>query len=121
MELAQNEEGIIRELSLPLVQSKGWMKLLGVLSIVYGILTALTLVGIVVAWLPIWMGVLLFQSASAIEEAQMAGNKEAMVRSLGKLKTYFTIMGVLMILTIIFTVIGFITGMAGAMMGMGQM
>lgn len=117
MELTPTEEGIIRELSLPLSQSKGWMKLLGVLSIIYGILTAISIIGLVVAWLPIWMGVLLFQAASAIDEAQMGGDKEAMVRSMAKLKTYFTIMGVLTIIGIIFMIIGFVTGMTGAMMG----
>ena len=58
--------GIIKEISLPIYQSKGWMKLIGVLSIVWGVLSALTIVGLLIAWLPIWMGVVLYQSASAI-------------------------------------------------------
>jgi len=122
METTQNNESaIVRELSLPLSQGKGWMKLVGVLAIISGIFTAITIVGLVVAWLPIWMGVLLFQSASAIEQAQMAGDKGAMVQSMNKLKTYFTIMGILTLIWIVFSALAFVGGMAGSIMGMGEM
>ena len=33
---------IVRELSLPIYQCKGWLKLIGVLSILSGILTAVS-------------------------------------------------------------------------------
>jgi len=122
MEAAQNNEsGIVRELSLPLSQGKGWMKLVGILAIISGIFTALTLFGIVVAWLPIWMGVLLFQSASAIDEAQMAGDKEAMVKAMAKLKTYFIIMGVVTLISVAFMALGMVGGIVGGMMGVGEM
>ena len=99
------ETQLVRELSLPLYQGKGWMQFLGVLSIIAGALQALTIIGIVVAWLPIWMGILLYQSASAIDEARESGRKDAMLNSLGRIKTYFTIMGVL---TLIWIVLGII-------------
>mgnify|MGYP001075015801 CR=1 FL=1 len=122
MEATQdNESAVIRELSLPLSQGKMWMKLVGVLAIISGIFTALTIFGIVVAWLPIWMGVLLFQSASAIEQAQMAGDKAAMVESMAKLKTYFTIMGILTLISIAFTALTVVGGIAGGIMGMAEM
>lgn len=110
--------GIIKEISLPIYQSKGWMKLIGVLSIVWGVLSALTIVGLLIAWLPIWMGVVLYQSASAIEEAVHSGRQEALLRSLGRIRLYFTIMGVITLIALVLTVIGFFAGMFGAMMGM---
>ena len=108
---------IVRELSLPIYQSKGWLKLIGVLSIIYGILTAVTVIGIVVAWLPIWVGVLLIQAASAVERSQMTGEKEVLFRSLTKLKTYFIITGVLEVLGLIAVGIAFFMGLLGAMLG----
>ena len=48
------EETIIKELSLPIYQSRGWMKLIGVMSIIGGVLAAFTIVGILICWLPIW-------------------------------------------------------------------
>ncbi|UCG60671.1 MAG: hypothetical protein JSV52_10075 [Candidatus Zixiibacteriota bacterium] len=110
----------IKEISLPIYQAKVWMQLLGVVMIINGIIIAITIIGILVAWLPIWLGVLLFQAASSAESAQVTGNKHQLLESLRKLKTYFVINGVLMLITLIF--IGFSILIAGAglfsMMGM---
>ena len=102
-ETATEQNALIKEISMPLYQSKGWMKLIGVLSIVYGGLLALTIFGIIIAWVPIWMGIILYKSASTIEQAVHTGEKTYTLQSLQKLKTYFTIMGVV-------TLIGLIVG-----------
>ena len=98
----QLEANLVQEISQPIIQSKGWLKLLGVLSIIQGVLVALSIVGILVAWLPIWMGVVLFRAATAAETAQETGQKYAMIESLGNLRTYFTINGVIALIGVIF-------------------
>lgn len=108
---------IVRELSLPIYQCKGWLKLIGILSILSGILTAATLVGIIIAWLPVWTGVLLLQAASAIERSQYSGEKEILYRSLSKLKIYFIITGVLQAIGLIIAGIAMSMGMLGAILG----
>jgi len=113
------DTALIRTLSLPLYQSKGWMKLIGVMMILYGIMVALSIVGIIVAWLPIWMGILLFQAASAAEDAQMQESPEALLSALNRLRTYFTVMGVLTLIGLIFAFLGFFTGMGGMFIGAG--
>ena len=100
--------GVVREVSIPLYQCKGWMKLVGVIFIISGVLNALSIIGIIIAWLPIWQGVLLLQSAGAIDQAYLSGNRNAMTRSLSKLKTYFIIMGVLTLIGIIVGVLFFL-------------
>ncbi len=65
--MQMDERGeIVRELSAPLASGRGWIKFLGILSIVSGALGALSIIGILWAWLPIWLGVLLFQAASGM-------------------------------------------------------
>ena len=108
-----SEAMVTKELSLPLYQGKGWMKFLGVMNIISGVSMALTIVGIIVAWLPIWLGVLLFQSASAIEQAQATGDKAAMIQSMSKLKIFFVITGVLMLILLLSVVIAVFAGFAG--------
>lgn len=98
----------VSQLSLPLASATGWMKFIGVIFIIQGVLTALTIVGIIVAWLPIWIGVLLMQAASAIERAQYNDEAGALMEALGKLKTYFIIQGILILLGIIFAVLYFV-------------
>lgn len=100
------EQNVIRELSIPIYQSKGWMKLLGVVLILQGVLMIFTLLGIVLCWLPIWLGVLLFKAASLAETAQLGGQKQALVESLSNIKMYFVING---ILTLIFLIIAGLT------------
>jgi hypothetical protein len=91
----------IEKLALPIFESKGWIRLLGVLAIVYGVLIALSIVGIIIAWLPIWMGVLLYQASSSVERAFRHGDEDAMVFCLYRLKTFFTIQGVLALIGLV--------------------
>ena len=95
----------------------GWLKLLGVMSIVMGVLTAITIVGILIAWLPIWMGVLLFQAGSQITEARVSRNYQHLVEMMRKFKTYFMIQGILLIVGLALSIISFLISGA-AMMSM---
>jgi hypothetical protein len=95
------EAHLVQELSIPIHQAQGWLKFLGVLSIIGGVAQALSLVGIVIAWLPIWMGVLMFQAGSSIESASQFGDRYAFLRALGNLKTYFVLQGVLTLIGIV--------------------
>ena len=44
-----DQSNLIKEVSTPVYQSRGWMKLIGVLMIIGGVLYALTIVGIIIA------------------------------------------------------------------------
>jgi len=106
------EQKVVREVSLPLFSSKGWIKFLGILMIIYGVFIAMTIVGIIIAWLPIWLGVLLNQTANRIEQAQASGGIMAMVRSQNSLSTYFTVYGVLALIGIIGSIIALVVVIA---------
>lgn len=93
---------LIKELSLPLYLGKGWLKFLGVLSIIYGILVIFSIWGILICWLPIWMGILLYKAGNAIEIAHLNSDKNQFMISISKLKTYFTISGVMALIGLIF-------------------
>ncbi len=95
----------VRRIIGPLAKAKGWMKLIAVLSIVYGVLVAITIIGLVVAWLPIWVGVLLWQTAEKSELAAESGNEMDAIEATSKLKTLFTVYGVLTLIGIVLTVI----------------
>ena len=110
---------IVRELAAPLASGRGWMKFLGILSIVSGALGALSIVGIIWAWLPIWLGVLLFQAASGVEQAAISGDSTSFVIAQNRLKLYFVINGVTIIvafaLVVLFLIFGGMALMAGIM------
>jgi hypothetical protein len=101
---SQGTQGV-RELSIPIYQARGWLKFLGILSIISGIFQAISIAGIIIAWLTIWMGVLMFQAGSNIESATTLGDKFSFLRSLDSLKTYFVLQGVLTLLGILFVLV----------------
>jgi hypothetical protein len=102
------EAQLVREVSAPLFKAKGWLKFLGVLMIIGGIVQAITIVGIIICWLPIWVGILLLKVASTTESAQMSGSKDELITAMSKLKTVFTIYGILALIGIVFAVIAMI-------------
>ncbi len=97
------ETRFVQEMSIPIYQARGWLKFLGILSIISGVGTALSIAGIIIAWLPIWMGVLMFQAGSSIDSAGQFGDRFAFLRSMGSLKTYFVLQGVMTLLGILVT------------------
>ncbi len=107
----QDQTNLVKEISEPLYHSRGWMKFLGVLTIIYGVLLVFTIVGILIAWLPIWLGILIYKSASSIEDAYVTGDKNAITKSLNQLKIYFTIGGVLALIAVLFTILALAMGL----------
>lgn len=105
---AERGTASVSDLATPLSSGAGWMKFVGIMFILQGALTALSLVGIVIAWIPIWIGVLVMQSAGAIERAQVSGDAMALKEALAKLRTYFVIQGVFYLIGLVLAVIGFL-------------
>jgi hypothetical protein len=96
---------IIRKLSHPIYEARGWMKFIGILAIISGISAIFSLVGILICWLPIWMGILLFQAGNRIENAQLDGNEEGFLESMKKIKTYFMINGIILLIGVVITIL----------------
>lgn len=94
---ALQENQIVQQLSMPIYQARGWLKFLGVMTILGGIPSVFILVGI----LQIWIGVLLLQAGSSIDSAGQFGDKFAFLRSMSNLRTYFVLQGILTLLGII--------------------
>jgi len=112
-----DEQAIVKEISIPLYQAKGWLQFLAVMEILGGIMAALTIFGIIVAWLPIWQGVILFKAASAAETSAITGDKTQLVISLRQVKLFFMINGIVMLIGVGFALLAFFFGGMLAFMG----
>jgi len=88
------------------------MKLAGVMSIIQGVLSILSLWGIVVCWIPIWMGVLLCAASNRIRAAFETDSETEFQTSMEKLGTYFRLVGVLAIVMIVVAVVGLLAAIA---------
>jgi len=80
------------------------MRLVGVLLIINGAVITITGIGVLVAWLPIWLGILLLKTAQAISIAHQHGNEHMLDLSLRRLRTTFTIMGVSTLVLLLSTI-----------------
>ena len=105
MELSEQVFGTIVEEAQ---KSKGWLKFIGIMMIIGGALEALSIVGIVVAWLPIWAGVILIQAANAAESFALNSDTSKLVELASKLRLYFTIQGIFIIVNIAFVILSII-------------
>lgn len=103
----------IAEIRQAASQMAGWLKFVGVVNIISGALTAISVVGIIIAWIPIWMGVLLFQSGSSANNAMAGQRTDELVNVVRKLKTYFIINGVLIIVGVAIVILVFLFMMMG--------
>lgn len=85
-----------------------WLILPAVIFILGGVLYGITIIGLIVAWLPIWMGVLLFQANKALEAARTTGRRQDLITATEKISTYFTINGVVILVGLAFALIGIV-------------
>lgn len=93
----------VQQLAEPLYQAKGWMKFIGIVSIISGVISALTIFGLIYCWLPIWMGSTLISASNRLESARFSGDSGQLTESLIKLKSYFQIMGYSILAAILVT------------------
>lgn len=106
----------LRQIATPLYLAKGWMKFLAVMMIIMGVVTALSIVGLLIAWLPLWLGVLLFQAANRADDAYTGEDEASLIAALGKIRTFFVINGVLMLIYLVLMLFGMMSfGMIAAL------
>ena len=92
----------------PLNDAAGWMKLIGTLGIIYGVMMGLTIIGLIFAWLPIWMGILLRGAAVEAQAAYASGDETAAVTATSKLQTIFKVQGVIVLIGLILWAVMFL-------------
>jgi hypothetical protein len=105
-------EDLVKKLCETVVGSASWMKFLGVLLIIYGVVIACTGIGLLICWLPIWLGVILFKAAGDAELASK-GAPQKLMDFVQKINKFFLIEGILALIgLIIFLIVIFVVGMA---------
>ncbi len=95
----------------------GWLKLVGIVSIVGGAFSIFVTLGfgIIFAWLPIWQGILLVRASNGSKEVS-TGNMNSVIDILKPLKIYFIIQGILILIGIFGFIISIFTlGLGGLM------
>ncbi|MBA3848146.1 MAG: DUF5362 domain-containing protein [Planctomycetes bacterium] len=101
----------------PLAHRRGWLVFLAVLAFIYGGLCAITIVGLIIAWLPIWIGVLLMRSANAFRDAMATGDAERGRAAIEALSTILLIYGIMMAIGLGIYGLAIVVAIGGALTG----
>jgi hypothetical protein len=83
----------------PLHSVNGWLRFLGWFNIIFGIMYAITIVGLLFAWLPIWIGICLKNAGESLQNGY-PNNPSEMFRASSNLATVVKIVGVLCIINL---------------------
>lgn len=67
----------------PLEEVAGWSRFLGITLIVIGAFYCITIVGAIVGWVPIWLGILMLKSGDNLRSGTIDGSSEG-IRQLSK-------------------------------------
>ncbi len=132
--LAQNSSlgmsdsaALVKRVAVILSDAAGWMKFLAVLSFIsagLGILGTWGL-GILWCWAPIWLGIVLWNAASAAQQAVFTGNEADLIQALDHLRFYFKLAGIFRIVVFGLAILGvllfFSVIMAAVTAAAGQM
>ena len=104
IDAVQNEPLQIGKIVFPLYQSLFWIRLFSACLIVYGALITVTGIGVLVAWIPMWVGILLLLMAKTISQAYHHNDEQAFKLSLDRLKLIFTVLGLTSVGLIVATI-----------------
>ncbi len=89
-------------------EARPWLKFLGIMMIIFGVLMCLTCYGLLLGWLPIWLGVLLLQSGNLVTLASANAARNELVPMMQKLRSFFMIQGILVLISVVLLFAGFI-------------
>lgn len=104
--------GIVQDISGCLFKYNKWIKILAVTMFICGIFCAVTIVGIVVAWLPIWLGIILWNLSRCIGNAVYSGETAELEYGLSQLNLYFKILGISLLLVTVLYLLVAVTGIS---------
>lgn len=82
-----------------------WMQFMAVVFYVLGGLYVVSCIGLIVCWVPILMGLWLWQSAQEFQKLVQDGQEHSFDTAIEKLKTYFMFTGIVTIVIIVLYVL----------------
>lgn len=101
----------------PLIENSGWIRFLGWALIITGVLYCITIVGILFAWVPIWMGILLKRAGENLKSAQSFNDPNLLYQASKDLSVHFVIMAILFIISLALTALYMIVAILFIIMG----
>ncbi len=110
----------IRHLSSFLGQNQKWLKFVGVVWMVIGILYCVTIVYAIFGWVFIWQGRILMQAADSLQIAQVSGDQASFETAQERISLAIKILGIMTAIGLGFTVLMIILYIILAIVGLSM-
>lgn len=107
------------EIIQPLNDNRIWVKVVGVFSIVCGVLTCLSIVGLIIGWLPIWLGLALVHVSNNLEKYETSNDIAAAIIDFEKLALSFKILGIIIVIFWGLFLVGIVLSIVFTFFGLG--
>lgn len=87
------------DIAAPLCAGRGWIRFVGILLLIYGVILGVSVIGLLVAWIPLWLGVLLLRAADNATAAAERNDIRALRDYITNISGFFKIAGVVFIVS----------------------
>lgn len=98
-------EGNTAAIVQPLYVEKGWIKLIGLVYFITGIISCATIIGAVTGWIPVWIGHLLMKAEKSLKAGYENGNEAEIKDAMESLGLSAKIFGIVTIISMIMNVL----------------
>jgi len=97
---------IVQSLASTLARSSSWMRFVAILTILGAIASLIqSWWNLFLIWLPIWTSGLLLIAANAVDNASRGSRESELERALDRLRLYFKVSGVTLLISLILVVV----------------
>ena len=101
----------------PLCNASSWLKLLGVVNIIIGVLYCITIIGLIIGWLPLWIGIALNRASNSLKAGYEQSNRHHIREGMSSLALVFKIIGVIVIIYLVLLALYFLVIIAAVLVG----
>ena len=107
------------QLLAPLYAVKSLIKFLGIMCIIYGIFQCLSIVGAVIGWIPIWIGIKINRTVDLITQSYESGDDSMAMAATEELGSILKIIGIVFLVSLILIVLMIVTYIVIAVLMVG--
>ena len=101
----------------PLCNASGWLKLLGVVNIIIGVIYCITIIGLIIGWLPLWIGITLNRASNSLKAGYEQSNRHEIRRGMSSLALVCKIIGVIVIIYLVLLALYFLVLIVALLVG----
>ena len=93
--------GTIQDLAQSIYRYNVWIKILAISNVIGGIVLACTLIGLIIMWVPVWTGIILWKMSENIKNAATTGETAELETAFTRMRLFFKISGIIILFFII--------------------